>query len=166
MRNTLNEIQSQLENQFQILRSQIREALETQSAEHGKIKEKMRTEVRNLREENVGYRRELERQQKIYKEMIVDNKEFMVAKKQFQQEQALLQMKDKEEVEDRPKLRYKLITCDLPSARTNQHQNRFPSNLRTSPRGATLTTDHYSSPFTSKNDVSTTLPDVSHSILL
>lgn len=44
----------------------------------------MKNEARNLREENMGYRRELDRYQRIYREMIVDNKEFMEAKKQFQ----------------------------------------------------------------------------------
>ena len=37
--------------------------------------------MRNLKEENAGYRRELERYQKIYKDMILENKEFMEEKK-------------------------------------------------------------------------------------
>ena len=37
--------------------------------------------MRNLKEENSGYRRELERYQKIYKDMILENKEFMEEKK-------------------------------------------------------------------------------------
>ena len=46
----------------------------------------MKTEVRNLKEENIGYRRELDRYQMIYKEMIIDGKEFMKEKKIFQEE--------------------------------------------------------------------------------
>jgi hypothetical protein len=39
--------------------------------------------MRNLKEENEGYKRELERYQRIYREMIVENKEFMLEKRQF-----------------------------------------------------------------------------------
>jgi hypothetical protein len=39
--------------------------------------------MRNLKEENEGYKRELERYQRIYREMIVENKEFMQEKRQF-----------------------------------------------------------------------------------
>jgi hypothetical protein len=39
--------------------------------------------MRNLKEENEGYRRELERYQRIYRELIIDNKEFMQEKRQF-----------------------------------------------------------------------------------
>jgi hypothetical protein len=39
--------------------------------------------MRNLKEENEGYKRELERYQRIYREMIVENKEFMQEKMQF-----------------------------------------------------------------------------------
>jgi len=39
--------------------------------------------MRNLKEENEGYKRELERYQRIYRELIVDNKEFMQEKRQF-----------------------------------------------------------------------------------
>jgi hypothetical protein len=37
--------------------------------------------MRNLKEENEGYKRELERYQRIYREMIVENKEFMLEKR-------------------------------------------------------------------------------------
>jgi hypothetical protein len=39
--------------------------------------------MKNLKEENAGYSRELERYQRIYREMIVENKEFMQEKRQF-----------------------------------------------------------------------------------
>jgi hypothetical protein len=39
--------------------------------------------MRNLKEENEGYKRELERYQRIYRELIVDNREFMQEKRQF-----------------------------------------------------------------------------------
>jgi hypothetical protein len=37
--------------------------------------------MRNLKEENEGYKRELERYQRIYREIIVENKEFMQEKR-------------------------------------------------------------------------------------
>jgi hypothetical protein len=39
--------------------------------------------MRNLKEENEGYRRELDRYQRMYRDMIVENKEFMQEKRQF-----------------------------------------------------------------------------------
>lgn len=87
----------------------------------------MKTQMRNLKEENEGYKRELERYQRIYREMIVENKEFMQEKRQFQEEQALLNQNIKNneaekniEKNIKPTLRYKTITCDLPSARSNK----------------------------------------------
>jgi hypothetical protein len=52
----------------------------------------LKIEVRNLKEENKGYKRELERFNRIYRDLIIEGKDFMEEKRRFMSEQTIVKV--------------------------------------------------------------------------